>query len=258
MAKSKRAKAKETWIGVVSLLPDGDTFAVAWVRRSDEWLADAGAAPRGSEIDALARFYLDAVEKRGHAPDLLNVRAAVHATALREAIGPGVPIKVGFDKRAEALSDAAAAAVDVAFSAQGMDEVADDHPDLAALGDRPCAYDPDRAPAPAAWLDMDEDERQLHVRAAHVLAGVDLDGQRLQLHAGMHDAVETQLARREPPETAEAIARLMGAGLDRHAAVHAVANVLVQLMHDVLTTNEPFDNAGYAAALRALRADAGA
>jgi hypothetical protein len=130
---SKRRR-DETWIGVVSLLAD-ERFALARVRRKDEWLADAGIAARGEEVAELARLYLGAVEARGYPPATLNLRAAAHAAALREHIGPGVPIAVGFDAKAEALSDAAAAAAEIAhaaeaaISADDIDGHADDEDD---------------------------------------------------------------------------------------------------------------------------------
>lgn len=238
---AKRKRTQETWIGVVSLLPDGERFAVAWVRRSDEWLADTGVAERGNEIDTLVQMYRDAVTKRGHGPDVLNVRASVHAAALRQALGPGVPIKTGFGRKAEALSDAAAAAVDTVFNA--------------AMDDQACAYDLVRAPDPAKWLAMDEGDRQLHVRLAHARAGEDLPGRRGELHAGMHEAVENQIALGDPPETAATVARLQREGLGRHEAVHAVAGVFVAEMHDMLTSERVYEQERYVAALRALTAD---
>ncbi len=108
----------EVWIGVVHLLPDGERFAVAWVRRSDEWLADTGIAKRGEQIPELARMYRDAVAKRGHAPDSLNIRAALHADAFRDIVAADVDIVVGFDSLAQELSDVAASSVDVIFGAE--------------------------------------------------------------------------------------------------------------------------------------------
>jgi hypothetical protein len=113
--------AIETWIGVISLLPDGEKLALAWVRRRDEWLADAATAERGAEIDKLARMYIDAVAKRdGRAPTRLNLRAAVHADALSRVLDTDIPIDIGFDTRAQELSDAAASAIDLTFGAEAL------------------------------------------------------------------------------------------------------------------------------------------
>jgi len=196
----------ETWIGVVSLLPDGDEFALAWVRRSDEWLADACKAPRGNEVTELTRMYVDAVAKRGHPPNKLNVRARAHADALTAALDASVAIEAGFDTRAEELSDAAASAVDIAFGA---------HDQVTA---------------------EDEENHRRHVQA----------------HSGMHDAIETQLAQNDPPETAAAVARLQSQGLDRDQAIHMIAALFMRTMHAALTTGQQFDMDAYVVALGEL------
>lgn len=232
----------ETWIGVVSLLPDGERFALAWVRRRDEWLADAATATRGNEVAQLARMYLEAVATRGHPPNRLNVRAVVHVRALGDIIGTSIPIDGGFDSRAEALSDAAASAIDIAFDAML---------DASQPYDIDTGYDPERTPDPSAWLEMDEPERHRRIRSAH-LGTVEMRGKHLQLHAGMHDAVETQLALDDPPESAATVARLQSEGLSRHDAVHAIAGVLIQQMNDMLATSSLFDLEQYVAGLRAL------
>jgi hypothetical protein len=123
------------------------------------------------------------------------------------------------------------------------------------LADAVCAYDPHRAPEPATWLAMDEEERQLHVRLAHARAGVDLPDRRGVLHASMHVVVENQIAEGQPPDTAATVARLQREGLGRHDAVHAVAGVFAADMHDLLTNQREYDQDRYAAALRALTAD---
>ncbi|MCA9674579.1 MAG: hypothetical protein H6709_17435 [Kofleriaceae bacterium] len=242
----------ETWIGVVHLLAEGDRFALAWVRRRDEWLADAGIAPRGDEITELARMYTMAVARHGRAPGKLSVRAATHADQLRARLGAEVVVEVGFDTRAQELSDAAASAVDVIFGAEEQvraeEEAAAEAPAQLVV----TRYDPERAPDAAAWLAMSKEERQRHVRMAHLAIEGQLRGHALQLHAGMHEAVETQLAEGDPPQTAATLARLQGAGLSRHHAVHAIARVFMRRMQAVLTTDQPFDDAAYVAELRDL------
>lgn len=74
------------------------------------------------------------------------------------------------------------------------------------------------------------------------------------MHARMHETVETQLAADDPPEVRRTLERLQRDGLDRGAAVHAIAGVFMHLMHQVLVTGKPFDPASYAAALDALSA----
>ncbi len=238
----------ETWIGVVHLLAEGDRFALAWVRRRDEWLADAGLAQRGDEITELARMYTTAVARRGHGPGKLTIRAAAHADALRALLGDEVVIEVGFDTRARELSDAAASAVDLIFAAEAIVREADGAPAQLVATE----YDPERAPDAAAWLAMSKDERQRHVRMAHLGLGEPMRGHELQLHAGMHEAVETQLAEDDPPQASATLARLQEAGITRHHAVHAIARVFMRRMQAVLTTDWPFDDEAYVAELRDL------
>lgn len=85
-------------------------------------------------------------------------------------------------------------------------------------------YDPAHAPDPAEWLALDEDERMLLVRAYHREAGSKMPNRRI--HASLHAVVETQAAMGDELPVRRAIQRLMGEGLDRHEAVHAVASVL--------------------------------
>jgi len=65
--------------------------------------------------------------------------------------------------------------------------------------------------------------------------------------------VENQLALGEPPEAARALARLVAGGMDRHAAVHAVARVVSDALTAALRDGK-FDGAAYARALDALGA----
>lgn len=239
----KKDRRPETWIGVVSALADGERFAVAWVRRRDEWLADLAVAPRGAEIAELARIYREAVDKRGRGPDRLNVDLATSADGLRAALGTVPPIRVGFDTRARALSDAAASAVEIAFDAEGL---------LAPEGG---GYDPDREPDPAGWLALAAPERRREIRLAHMRMGHAESDDRAQMHAAMHEAIETQVAHDDPPETAQTLARLVASGMSRHHALHTVAAAFMRRMQEVAVTDRPFDRAGYAADLRALGRD---
>ena len=49
-ARGSESTSDETWIGVIEAL-EGDGSALAWVRRRDEWLADAALVARGDESD---------------------------------------------------------------------------------------------------------------------------------------------------------------------------------------------------------------
>ena len=77
------------------------------------------------------------------------------------------------------------------------------------------------------------------------------------MHARMHETVEVQLAANDPPAVRRTLERLQRQGLERGAAVHAIAGVFMHLMHRVLETGQPFDPAVYAAALDALSATSG-
>lgn len=96
-------------------------------------------------------------------------------------------------------------------------------------------YDPDRAPDPAEWLDLDEQERIALVEDYHRLARVKLPS--LIAHAAFHVTVENQIA--EGLEAVlRAMARLSDAGLSRHNAIHAVANVVATHMFDLLNSKD--------------------
>ena len=113
-------KPDETWIGILRPLPGGDLLALAWVRRSDEWLAEVGTAAADDGVGELGRMYLAAVARRGHPPDRLQLEDATHAEQLRAVIGDGPAIDAGFDQRASELCDAAVSAVEIAADAESM------------------------------------------------------------------------------------------------------------------------------------------
>jgi hypothetical protein len=72
------------------------------------------------------------------------------------------------------------------------------------------------------------------------------------MHTRMHETVEAQLAADDPPQVRRALEHLQREGLDRGAAVHAIAGVFMDLMHQALVTGAPLDSAAYAAALDEL------
>jgi hypothetical protein len=116
-------------------------------------------------------------------------------------------------------------------------------------------YDPELAPDPEAWLALDEATRISLARAFHASHGE--YGESLSAHAAMHAVVETQVAASQPVEAAQALNRLIGAGLSRHDAIHALASVLAEFMAPILKnphTAPPFDLAAYGGALSGLTA----
>ena len=115
-------------------------------------------------------------------------------------------------------------------------------------------YDPNRAPDPAEWLELDEQERIVLVERFH--RKVPEPAQSLKAHAIVHAAVETQLALNDPPSARDALTRLMGEGLDRHEAIHAIGSVLAEYLFEALRGPGAKDtsNDAYAQALSRLTA----
>lgn len=98
-------------------------------------------------------------------------------------------------------------------------------------------YDPDEAPDPREWLDIDEGERiglivDYHRRAGDVL-------QNARLHAAIHVVVENQLALGDPPIVRETLQRLQAEGLDRHNAIHAIGSAVADFLFDATQTPAP-------------------
>ena len=115
------------------------------------------------------------------------------------------------------------------------------------------AYDPLKGPDPKRWIWLNEEVRLSEVLAHHKRAKIKLPN--AQLHAIMHVVVENQVAENFEPAV-RALARLMGKGLDRHEAVHAIAWVFSQQVHDVIDERVPeFDRGAYAGCLEALTAE---
>ena len=86
-------------------------------------------------------------------------------------------------------------------------------------------YDPLESPKSPEWLDLDEQERIGLVTDYHKKKRIELPNR--LVHAAFHTAVENQLAE-GIPDVRDALARLMGEGLDRHEAIHAIGSVLAE------------------------------
>jgi hypothetical protein len=116
-------------------------------------------------------------------------------------------------------------------------------------------YDPLEAPDPKEWLELDEQERIDLVREYHRRAGIDLPNEKL--HATLHAIVEAQIALKEETPVGRIAQRLIGEGLDRHNAIHAIGMVLAEHIYDVLKTtkSDKDPNAPYFAALERLTAE---
>jgi hypothetical protein len=109
-------------------------------------------------------------------------------------------------------------------------------------------YDPDVAPAPDRWLKLDEQLKIRNVMDYHRRKRIPLDA--VQLHAALHVVVENQLAEGFAPAV-RALERLLGEGLSRHDAIHAISFVAMSYLLD-LTSGREAPNPDHAAYARAL------
>jgi hypothetical protein len=115
------------------------------------------------------------------------------------------------------------------------------------------SYDPDHAPNSSEWLALDEQLRIQLVEEHHSRANVPLPN--LKAHSIFHAIVENQLAENVAPAT-RAMARLIRGGLSRHDAVHAIASVVAEHVHDLYhdKADAKSSNAIYTAAIERLSA----
>lgn len=114
-------------------------------------------------------------------------------------------------------------------------------------------YDPNRAPDPERWLRTDEGQRIDIVGRYHKRAGIRLPSPRI--HAAIHVMVENQVAMGDETPVAATLQRLMGEGVDRHEALHAIGSVLAVHLNEILKNSDdaPEDtNAVYYAKLKEL------
>lgn len=115
------------------------------------------------------------------------------------------------------------------------------------------AYNALHPPVPTEWLALPEDARLEQVLAYHRalrLSHPPMANPRL--HAAVHVVVENQIALREPAEVAATLERLVAEGLDRHEAVHAIGEVVVDEIVAIGHRSRRFDREAYGRALRQL------
>jgi hypothetical protein len=111
-----------------------------------------------------------------------------------------------------------------------------------------CGYDAAVAPVPRDWQMLAEQARLDAVTRYHDVALA--SGERppsMARHAGMHVIVENQIADRAPEQVRHAMSRLMGEGMSRHDAIHAIGWVLAAHMRRAMAERVPVDEAKYAA-----------
>ena len=114
------------------------------------------------------------------------------------------------------------------------------------------AYDPMTAPDPHAWLELSEQDRIDMAVEAHAEVAKRLPNP--QMHAAMHVVVETQAAMGAELEVARTLERLIGEGLDRHDAIHAIASVCLEDIFAILKDKKKFSLEEYTGRLRKLSA----
>ena len=116
-------------------------------------------------------------------------------------------------------------------------------------------YNPERAPEPESWLELDERERTHLIETRHRVARIKLPN--VKVHAVLHAIVENQLALDLDP-VVRAMDRLMKEGLTRHDAIHAIGSVVAGHLFDILQANQNDDagasQAHYYAAVERLTA----
>jgi hypothetical protein len=114
-------------------------------------------------------------------------------------------------------------------------------------------YDPEIAPDPEEWLELDEQERIQLVEEHHEAAGIRLPN--VTVHAAIQAIVENQIT--EGVESVvRAMARLEQEGLSRHDALHAVGSVVAEYFFSALQAGdgptERMDQAAFDAAVERL------
>jgi hypothetical protein len=115
-------------------------------------------------------------------------------------------------------------------------------------------YDPTLNLEPAKWGLLDEDEKLQLVQKYHERFDPDMPD--LGLHSVVHTIVENQVALGGETPVAANLVRLVSEGLDRHDAVHAIASVLVNYLHEMLSGSDTKDqNEQYFEALAELTAE---
>jgi hypothetical protein len=163
--------------------------------------------------------------------------------ALRRTVGDG-----GFDYILEVGGD------DDRFDGEDIDLDDDFDPDIddAIESVTGMHYDPDVAPDPSRWQELDEGEQILLAEAYHRRADIEVPS--MTLHATVHAIIENQVAMDGESPARRAIERLMSDGLDRHDAVHAVGSVLTAHINDTLKAGAP-NNEAYDEAVERLTAE---
>jgi hypothetical protein len=111
-------------------------------------------------------------------------------------------------------------------------------------------YDPDRPPDPERWRAQNEMELVDIVQRYHRRERIWLADERA--HAALHVMVENQVALGDATPVGAAVDRLMGEGMSRHDAIHAVGAVLDKHVYRAHSTGVPVSREAYYADIRAV------
>ena len=115
-------------------------------------------------------------------------------------------------------------------------------------------YDPMLKPDADRWEALDDDERISVVMEYHQEAGIQLPDE--YAHALLHVVVENQIALAEETPVEAVLCRLVDENLDRHDAIHAIASILVNHMHELMYGEDSaLDSDDYYAELEKLTAE---
>jgi len=115
-------------------------------------------------------------------------------------------------------------------------------------------YDPDRAPDPQRWLAEDSGQKMEIIRRYHRRERIQAPN--ADAHAVIHEIVENQVAMGDEIPVAATLQRLMGEGLTRHEAVHAIGTVLLRYLDRLMRNDEAKEaNTAYYAELATTTAD---
>ena len=115
-------------------------------------------------------------------------------------------------------------------------------------------YDPDRSPDAAWWSSLPEAEQIDLVLGHHRKAGIQLPN--ANLHALTHVVIENQVLLGDETPVASTLERLLGEGLSRHDAIHAIGSVLAPVILEIVRGEIRSDpNLVYYQQLRGLTAE---
>ncbi|HYW11635.1 MAG TPA: DUF1841 family protein [Longimicrobium sp.] len=111
-------------------------------------------------------------------------------------------------------------------------------------------YDPEHAPDPERWRAQNEMELVDIAMRYHKRERIPLVDPRA--HAALHVMVENQVALGEATPVGDAVRRLMGEGMSRHDAIHAVGAVLDKHVFHAHTSGVPVSREAYYDDIRAV------